>query len=42
MKDNESEADDKGIRILKEVDPFTNEEWYLAHGGDNWRPPWTY
>jgi hypothetical protein len=42
MKQNESESDANGVYIGVESDPYTEEEWYLFHGGDNWRPPWTY
>ena len=42
MKPNESESDDKGVYLSVEVDDDSGQEWYLLHGGDTWRPPWTY
>jgi hypothetical protein len=38
----DSEADDKGTYIGAEHDPEENVFYYLLHGGDNWRPQWTY
>ena len=42
MKPNESEADSVGTQFLAEYDPDTDTDYVLIHGGDVWRPPWTY
>jgi len=42
MKQNESEADDKGPRFLTEIDPDEGMEYVLVYGADAWRTPWTY
>jgi hypothetical protein len=42
MKPNESESDDKGVQIIGPFEGEEGDQWYLAHGGDIWRPPWTY